>query len=191
MEKTGLRGSRMNVPSGVSPATTCTSRSTRASIGFFCGSRTPRQPESAGPWKAAPNFVNAPRGHDGPPPPAIHAIDVDAGRGVIQIRASGHESVEWLSDGHPVHRGDRIDLPQVPRLARTLRAEVRAAAGRPVVGTQPFRLAPAPASEQPAEYPAKLLDAPGYPVRQGTLWYMVPAAAFPDGIRGGQKRSRA
>jgi hypothetical protein len=89
-------------------------------------------------------FVNAPGGHDGPPPPAIHSIEVDAAHGIIQIHATGHDTIEWISDGRPIHRGDRIDLAQVQHLGRTLRAEVRSAPGGPVVGTQPFRLVPFP-----------------------------------------------
>lgn len=82
-------------------------------------------------------FVYAPGGHDGPAPPVIESIRVDAKKGAIEINASGCESVAWISGGDVVHTGNTLDLRSLPKTAKYVRAELYGA-GDTVVGTQPF-----------------------------------------------------
>jgi hypothetical protein len=85
-------------------------------------------------------FAYAPDGHGGAPLPVIKSIGVDSQKGVIQIDATGHETIEWISQGIIVHRGDRVDLSALSKLSGYIRAEIRAAGGGSIVGTQPFRI---------------------------------------------------
>lgn len=98
-------------------------------------------------------FVYAPKGHAGPAPPAIAAIVVDERAGTIRIKAAGQESVEWISQGKVVGRGEALDLARTPGAVGYVRAELRGAGGA-VVGTQPFRLWRAsPAAQENIEHP--------------------------------------
>ncbi len=87
-------------------------------------------------------FVYAPEGHKGAPLPVIKSITVDLQKGVIHIDATGYESIEWISQGIVVHRGDRVTLSELSTLGRYIRAEIRAADSGSIVGTQPFRIHP-------------------------------------------------
>ena len=82
-------------------------------------------------------FVYAPKGYDGSPVPVIEAITVDERPGTIHIKASDYEYIEWVSQGEIVHRGDRLNLADLPDARKYIRAEVYGADGI-VVGTQPF-----------------------------------------------------
>ena len=84
-------------------------------------------------------YVHAPKGHVGPAPPVIHAIEVMEQPGIIHVRASGHDCVAWISRGKEVHHGDTLNLAELPDVDGYVRAEVRGAAGT-VVGTQQFRV---------------------------------------------------
>ncbi len=83
-------------------------------------------------------FVHAPQGHEGPPPPIIRRIVVDAARASITLAVSGEARVEWISRGEVIHRGATLNLAQLPAVDGYVRAEVRAPEGGPVAGTQPF-----------------------------------------------------
>ena len=87
-------------------------------------------------------FVYAPNGHGGPTPPLIESIAVDRQNGTIHIDATGHERIDWISKGKIVHNGDRVNLFEVQGLGGYIRAEIHAANGGPIVGTQPFRIQP-------------------------------------------------
>lgn len=82
-------------------------------------------------------FVYAPDGHDGVAPPAIESISVDAGDGEISISATGYTTIEWISGGKVVDKGETIRLDR-PGVGAYVRAMVRGEGGFPVVGTQPF-----------------------------------------------------
>lgn len=84
-------------------------------------------------------FVHAPKGYDGSPVPVIEAITVDEHPGIIHIKASDYEYIEWVSQGEIVHRGDRLNLADLPDTSKYIRAEV-CGADSIVVGTQPFLL---------------------------------------------------
>ena len=87
-------------------------------------------------------FVYAPQGHSGPPPPVVKSITVDPQRGVIHIDATGHESIDWISDGKVVHQGEGVNLGELADRGSYIRAEIRTADGGPIVGTQPFLIQP-------------------------------------------------
>jgi hypothetical protein len=87
-------------------------------------------------------FVYAPNGHGGPTPRLIESIAVDRQNGTIHIDATGHERIDWISKGKIVHNGDRVNLSEVQGLGGYIRAEIHAANGGPIVGTQPFRIQP-------------------------------------------------
>ena len=87
-------------------------------------------------------FVYAPLGHDGPIPPVIRSITVNSQKGTIHIDVPDYESIEWISEGKVVHRGDRVSLSELPSLGGYIRAVIHAADSGSVVGTQPFRIQP-------------------------------------------------
>jgi hypothetical protein len=82
-------------------------------------------------------FIYAPGGHDGPTPPVIESINVDKRKGTIEIKASGHDSVVWISEGKEVHKGNRINLNDIPEIGNYVRAKLYGP-GETVAGTQPF-----------------------------------------------------
>lgn len=84
-------------------------------------------------------FVYAPEGHDGPTPPVIRSVTVDARAGTIEVQASGHDSVEWISEGKTVHQGERLSLADLPEIGIYFRAAIHGPGGT-VAGTQPFRV---------------------------------------------------
>lgn len=83
-------------------------------------------------------FVYAPQGHDGPPPPAIHSLKVDQERARIDVEVSGHDRLEWISEGKVVHDGPTLDVRKVPGIGSYVRLMVYGAEGDTVVGTQAF-----------------------------------------------------
>ena len=83
-------------------------------------------------------FVYAPLGHDGPPPPEIKSITSDSKRGIIQIEASGHKYIEWISDGNVVYIGDSINLKKVPGIGSYVRANIYQSKYGSLAATQPF-----------------------------------------------------
>ena len=83
-------------------------------------------------------FVHAPEGHDGPSPPAIESIKVNSGRGTINIDATGHEFIEWVSDNKVVHRGDHFNINDFPEVKGYVRAVLWESENGPLTGTQPF-----------------------------------------------------
>ena len=87
-------------------------------------------------------YVYHPGGHDGPPAPVIDSISVDPRRAVIRIEATGHERIDWISNGAVVHQGDQVELEDVSELGATIRAELHGADSDAVAGTQPFGLSP-------------------------------------------------
>jgi hypothetical protein len=87
-------------------------------------------------------FVHAPNGYYGPPPPGIKSIAVDPRSGTLHIEAVNHERLDWISKGKIVHTGDRVNLSDLQGLGGYIRAEIHAAEGGPIVGTQPFRIRP-------------------------------------------------
>ncbi len=84
-------------------------------------------------------FVHAPNGHSGAPVPVIQSISVEEQSGTIHIKASGHKNIVWVSQGIIVHKGDRLNLVDLPGVNKYIRAEVHGA-DSVVVGTQPFRI---------------------------------------------------
>ncbi len=82
-------------------------------------------------------FVYAPEGHDGPPPPVIESVNVNNRRGIIEISATGYDSMLWISNGEIVYEGSSINLDKLMEDARYVRAKLFGA-GDVVIGTQPF-----------------------------------------------------
>ena len=87
-------------------------------------------------------YVHLPQAAAGPPPPEIQAIRTSEAEGVIAIEATGHDRIEWISEGRVVHAGERISLGEVADLGCYVRAVLHGATGGTVLGTQPFRVAP-------------------------------------------------
>mgnify|MGYP000478988993 CR=1 FL=1 len=85
-------------------------------------------------------FVYAPKGHDGPQPPAIDSITVDSGRDLIRIHGSGYELIEWIADGKVVHQGEQITSAMLPENCSYVRAVLYGTNGNPILGTQPFSI---------------------------------------------------
>lgn len=83
-------------------------------------------------------FVYAPEGHDGPPVPVIHSITVDKENGIIEAQVSGHDRLEWISNGNVVHEGEQLNLNEVEGIKNYVRLTVYGNKGNTVVGTQPF-----------------------------------------------------
>jgi hypothetical protein len=83
-------------------------------------------------------FVYAPEGHEGVAPPTVESISVDAYVGSITIAASNYATIEWISGGKVVHKGDSVNLNELPTPGEYVRAMIRGEDGFPVVGTQPF-----------------------------------------------------
>lgn len=112
-------------------------------------------------------FVHAPRGHPGPPAPEVRSIAVDPERGVIEIRAEGHDRIEWISEGRVVHWGDRVELRALEGPGRYIRAMIHAPGDMaPVVGTQPFEIrsrGAAPAAAEPRELTLPVIRPDGGP----------------------------
>jgi hypothetical protein len=82
-------------------------------------------------------FVHAPKGQYGKPIPIIKAIIADERSGFLQIKASGHEHIIWVSQGNIVHQGNRLNLIDLPDVQKYVRAEVHGPDDT-VIGTQPF-----------------------------------------------------
>ena len=87
-------------------------------------------------------FVYAPKGHAGAVPPVIESLMVDARNGIIQARVSGHDRLEWISEGKVVHDGEQLNLNKVPGIGGYVRLTVYGARDETVVGTQPFGIRP-------------------------------------------------
>lgn len=87
-------------------------------------------------------FVYAPRGHEGAGPPAIQSLEVDSHKGIIRIKATDHERIEWISSGGVVCEGDAIELSTKPGVHGYVRAVVHAEEGGSIIGTQPFGVRP-------------------------------------------------
>lgn len=87
-------------------------------------------------------FVYAPGGHRGIAPPRIHSIEVDSRKGIIRIKATDYEKIEWISGGDIVHHGEMIDLATKANVRGYVRAVIYAKEGGPLIGTQPLRIHP-------------------------------------------------
>jgi len=82
-------------------------------------------------------FVYAPQGHAGPEPPVIESITVDPRQGTISVRVSGHERLEWISNGKVIHDGETLNVHDLPGIGNYARLMVYGT-GDTIVGTQPF-----------------------------------------------------
>lgn len=82
-------------------------------------------------------FIYAPDGHNGPSAPVIEMIEVNPRKGIIEIVASGHESVRWISEGEVVSEGNTINLNDLQDPGVYVRAEL-SGPGSVIVNTQPF-----------------------------------------------------
>ncbi len=82
-------------------------------------------------------FVYAPEGQDGPAPPVVESIKVSHRRGKIEIKASGQDSIVWISGGERLTRGKEFSIRNVQKDINYVRAEVYGKEFS-VVCTQPF-----------------------------------------------------
>lgn len=89
--------------------------------------------------KGAFYFVYAPQGHSGPQPPSIESIEVNKKRGLIRIKTTGHERINWISEGKKVRRGSSFRINSLPEHNSYIRAEIYGK-GNSVVCTQPFMI---------------------------------------------------
>jgi hypothetical protein len=87
-------------------------------------------------------FVHSPHGHDGPAPPEVSSVMVNGAKGMISVDATGHERVNWISEGTIIHSGEHLYLPDFPSVGSYVRAVIHAQGSDAIVGTQPFRLLP-------------------------------------------------
>jgi len=85
-------------------------------------------------------FVFAPEGHKGTPPPKINLLKVDRQKGIIRLKASDYERIEWISNGVTVHEGELIDLSTKTDVQGYVRAVVYAKDSGALIGTQPLRI---------------------------------------------------
>ncbi len=85
-------------------------------------------------------YVYASAGHDGPAPPEIEAITVDRHEGTIRIEAVQYDSIEWVSGGRIIARGEKAELGRDSARAGYIRAVLRVNGeeGDVRMGTQPF-----------------------------------------------------
>jgi hypothetical protein len=83
-------------------------------------------------------FVYAPKGHAGAAPPVIERLTVDSRKGLIEARVTGHDRLEWISDGNVVHEGEQLNLNQVPGIGGYVRLMAYGIEDGTVVGTQPL-----------------------------------------------------
>ena len=85
-------------------------------------------------------YVYAPGGHKGPKPPGIESVKINQRKGIIEIAASGQDSIKWITAGGiEIHNGNVIDLKNQPLAAYYLRAELYGP-GETITGTQPFKI---------------------------------------------------
>jgi hypothetical protein len=84
-------------------------------------------------------FVHAPKGHNGPLPPVIKSIQVNHKKGVINIEASGQDSIIWVTGGKKICRGAQLTVKRLPANSKYIRAELYGA-GNSIVCTQPFMI---------------------------------------------------
>jgi predicted metal-dependent phosphoesterase TrpH len=82
-------------------------------------------------------FVHTPFGHEGPPVPVIESINVDEQSGTIEIEVSGHDYITWVSQGNIIHKGDQLNLNDLPEADKYVRVEI-CTVDSIIVGTQPF-----------------------------------------------------
>ncbi len=82
-------------------------------------------------------FSFAPRGQRGAPPPVIEAIHVDQENATIEIKATGYETIHWISSGEKVHEGSKVDLNALETVGPYIRAKLHGEEDS-VTGTQPF-----------------------------------------------------
>jgi hypothetical protein len=82
-------------------------------------------------------MVHAPQGHNGPQPPVINSIQINSKRGIIDIEASGQDSIIWIANGIKVGNGSHFCIKKLPENSKYIRAELFGA-GNSIVCTQPF-----------------------------------------------------
>lgn len=81
-------------------------------------------------------YLYSPSGHEGPAVPRIEKINVNKFKGIIEIEATGYDSIRWISRGEIIHRGEHLSLRENP-VEQYVRAEIFGP-GKTVIGTQPF-----------------------------------------------------
>jgi hypothetical protein len=84
-------------------------------------------------------YVYAPSGHKGANPPQITSIFVNHKKSIITIEATGYDSIQWISEGKVVYRGNALKLNDAIDVQGYVRAELFGA-DKSITGTQPFGL---------------------------------------------------
>ena len=87
-------------------------------------------------------FVYATKGHAGAEPPVIKFLTVDPRNGIIRAQVSGHDRLEWISDGKVVHDGAQLNLDEVSEIGSYVRLMVYGVEDETIVGTQPLGIRP-------------------------------------------------
>jgi hypothetical protein len=85
-------------------------------------------------------YVYAPEGHEGKAPPVIQQVQVNPRKGIIRIDATGQDSIRWISAGDVVHKGNLLNLKEIPEIDGYVRAEIYGP-GAIITGIQPFGIA--------------------------------------------------
>jgi len=84
-------------------------------------------------------YVYSPGGHNGTNPPRIESIKVNQRKGTIEIRATGQDSIRWISGGDVVYKGHSIKLKNHLGVEDYIRVEIYGP-GKTITGTQPFAI---------------------------------------------------
>jgi hypothetical protein len=84
-------------------------------------------------------YVYAPSGYKGANPPQITSILVNPKKSIITIDATGYDSIQWISEGKVVYRGNALKLNDAIDVKGYVRAELFGA-DKTITGTQPFGL---------------------------------------------------
>lgn len=84
-------------------------------------------------------YVYAPSGHKGANPPQITSIFINPKKSIITIDATGYDSIQWISEGKVVYRGNALKLNDATDVQGYVRAELFGA-DKSITGTQPFGL---------------------------------------------------
>jgi hypothetical protein len=69
--------------------------------------------------------------------PIVKSINVKNQSGKIKIRASGYDSINWISEGTVVNKGSFFESKKMPHVKGYVRAEIFGQGGI-IIGTQPF-----------------------------------------------------
>lgn len=83
-------------------------------------------------------FVISIDGHKGKPHPTIESVRLNSKDSSIEIIARDYNTVEWISEGHVVHSGAKISVPEHVKQGNYVRAIIYNEDRTALAGTQAF-----------------------------------------------------